>query len=158
MLIMTIIFVLMVGLLLFMGQTLDRATDIAARQIMTGAAQKAALSQTAFRTSVVCPALPTVFNCNNVIVNVQTVVEKAQPAGYYSFVNSNQTALNVPTLSNASGQYDLGVQGSYVYLQIIYPITGLPTFMASTFGANTTFNGMPAYLSISTAAFRNEQY
>ncbi len=92
------------------------------------------------------------------IVNVQTVPEAAQPNGYYAFVNGNQTALLIPTLSNASSQYNPGIQTSYVYLQVIYPITILPKFMMTIFGSGTTFNGSPAYLSISTTAFRNEQY
>ncbi len=158
MFITTIVFVMMLGLLVYMGQALDRATAVAARQIMTGAVQKQGLSQSAFLTTVVCPALPAIFICGNVIVNIQTVPEAAQPNGYYAFANGNQTALLIPTLSNASSQYNPGIQTDYVYLQVIYPITILPKFMMTIFGSGSTFNGSPAYLSISTTAFRNEQY
>lgn len=157
-LITAILFVLSVGVLLYLSQALDRATDIAARQIMTGAVQKQSLSQTSFRTSVVCPALPAVFNCDNVIVNVQTVTKAAQPSGYYAFVNGTQTALIMPALSNSTAQFSLGNQGDYVYLQIVYPLVFLPNFIINAMGITTTFNGSPAYLSVSTSAFRNEQY
>lgn len=158
MFLMTLLFVMFVGLLLYMGQALDWATSVAARQIMTGSVQKQAMSQSTFITSVVCPALPATFNCNNLIVNVQTLAEAAGPAGYYSFTNSNQTGLIVPTLSNASTQFNPGLQSNYVYLQIIYPITFLPTFFTNILGMSATYQGSPAYLAISTAAFRNEQF
>lgn len=155
--IVTVLGVMFIGLLVFMGQALDRAASVAARQIMTGAVQKQAMTQNTFVTSVVCPALPASFNCGNVIVNVQTVAEAAGPAGYYAFVNSNQTALLTPTLSNAAAQFSPGLQGSYVYLQIVYPMAIVPAVFAKMFGT-ATYNGAPAYLSVATAAFRNEQY
>lgn len=156
-LITAILMVMTVGLLLFMGQAMDHATDVAARQIKTGAVQKQGMSQSTFVSNVVCPALPATFNCNNVIVNVQTVPEAAGPAGYYAFVNSTQTSLIMPTLSNTAAQYNPGLQGGYIYLQIVYPVTILPKVLANILGT-TTFKGAPAYLITSTAAFRNEQY
>lgn len=158
MLVLVIVFVMMIGFLLYIGQALDRATDLASRQIMIGAVQKAGLSQSAFRSSVLCPALPSGISCNDVIVNVQTVTEAAQPTGYYALVNAGQTGLIIPSLSNTGAQFNPGAQGSYVYVQVIYPITILPAFMTSLLGAGATYNGAPAYLAVSTAAFRNEQY
>lgn len=157
-LVLTIVFVMMIGLLLYMNQALDRATDMAARQIMIGAVQKSNMGQSAFRTTVVCPALPAAINCDDVIVNVQTVTEAAQPAGYYGLVNASQTGLIIPALSNASALFVPGTQGAYVYLQVVYPMTILPAFMNSLLGATYTYKGAPAYLTVSTAAFRNEQY
>lgn len=157
-LILTIVFIMMGGYLLYIGQALDRATAVAARQIMIGAVQKAGTGQSAFVSNTVCPALPLAINCNNVIVNVQTVTEAAQPGGYYGLVNSTQTALTIPALSNASATFSPGTQGAYVYLQVVYPVTFLPGFLAKLLGTNATYNGSPAYLEVSTAAFRNEQY
>ena len=57
-----------------------------------------------------------------------------------------------------SGQFTLGSQGDYQYLQVIYPITFLPSFMTAWLDASTKYNGKPAYLIISTAAFRVESY
>ena len=89
---------------------------------------------------------------------MQTVAEAAQPAGYYALVNGDQSGLIIPSLSNAGAQFNPGNQGSYVYLQVIYPVTFLPAFVAKLLGANATYNGAAAYLAVSTAAFRNEQY
>jgi len=157
MLICTILFIMMVGLILYMNQALDYATSKAARQVMTGSVQKNGTNQSDFRTQLLCPYLPTAMSCNNVIVNVQTLAEAAQPGGYYSFVRSDQRGLTIPTLANSGAQYNTGVQQSYVYIQVIYPITFLPGFLANMLGG-ATYNGSPAYLAISTAAFRNEQY
>lgn len=156
--ILTIVFIMMGGYLLYLGQALDRGTAVAARQIMIGAVQKANMGQSDFRTGVVCPALPAALACGNVIVNVQTVAEAAQPAGYYALVNGDQSGLIIPALSNAGAQFAPGNQGSYVYLQVIYPVTFLPAFMANLLGASAIYNGSVAYLAVSTAAFRNEQY
>ena len=147
---------MVVGLILYFNQALDYATAKAARQVMIGTVQNAGTSQAAFQT-LVCSNLPAAFNCSNVIVNIQTATEAAQPGGYYAFVNSDQSALIIPTLSNSSAQYSLGSQGSYEYLQVIYPITFIPAALASYLG-RATYNGSAAYLAISTAAFRNEQY
>ncbi len=157
-LLLTIVFIMMGGYLLYIGQALDRATAVAARQIMIGAVQKANMSQSSFVSGILCPALPLAINCNNVIVNVQTVAEAAGPAGYYALVNANQTALIVPPLSNASATFTPGTQGLYVYMQAVYPVTFLPAFLAKLLGAGATYNGAAAYLVTSTAAFRNEQY
>ena len=159
----TIVFVSFGGLLLYMSQALDRATTVAARQIMTGVVQgKAIGSASAFATSFVCPALPAAFTCSNVIVNVQKVNASdsayySSQSWYYTLVNSTQTSL-IPTLSNSATQFNPGVQTDYVYLQVIYPITFLPSFMTKLLSGGATYNGSPAYLAVSTAAFRNEQY
>lgn len=147
---------MLVSVILYYNQALDYATNRAARQIMIGAAQGAGTTQAAFQTQV-CSYLPTAFSCADVIVNVQTATEAAQPGGYYSYVNSSQTALVIPTLSNASAQFSPGQQGSYEYIQVIYPITFIPKMFASILGG-ATYQGSPAYLAVSTAAFRNEQF
>ena len=61
-------------------------------------------------------------------------------------------------LSNSGSKYDPGIQSDYVYLQVIYPITILPSFMSSILSGGATYNGSPAFLAVSTAAFRNENY
>ena len=158
MLIFTILFVMTAGLILYLNQALDYATSKAARQIMIGAVQKGNLTQSSFITTELCPYLPAALACGNVIVNLQTATEGAQPGGYYPYVTSNQSGLIIPTLSNASTSYSPGSQGQYEYMQVIYPITFLPTVFASMLSGGATYNGSPAFLAVSTAAFRNEQY
>ena len=86
------------------------------------------------------------------------MTEAAQPNGYYTLVNANQTGVIVPNLSNSSTAYSTGVQASYEYLQLVYPITFLPSFFTKIFGAGVSFNGSPAVLLTATIAFRNENY
>jgi Flp pilus assembly protein TadG len=155
---LSVFFVLGLSLILFLNQQLDYATMKSARQIMTGYVQKNNLSQTAFRTQVVCGYLPAIFDCNNVIVNVQSAQQAASPGGFYAFVRSDLSGLIVPTLSNSATQYSVGVQGSYEYLQVLYPITFLPSMVSSVLSGGQSFGGLPAYVAMSTTAFRNEQY
>ncbi|MCW6511573.1 pilus assembly protein [Hyphomicrobiales bacterium BP6-180914] len=155
--VLCILLTLSIGLVLFLQQQLDYATSKAARQIMNGTVQQNAYSSTDFRAQVVCSYLPAIFSCSDVIVNVQTVTEGINPGGYYAFLNSDTTGLVIPQLSNGSTQYNVGTQGSYEYLQVIYPITFLPSVVTALLTSHT-YNGSPAYLAMATAAFRNEQY
>lgn len=157
-LLLTIVFVMMLGLILYLGQALDRATAVASRQIMIGAVQKAGLGQSGFRTSYLCPALPAAMNCNDVIVNVKNLAKAPVANLYYSLLNSAQTGVAIPPLSNGSASFDPGIQGDYIYVEVIYPVTFLPSFMSSIVGTSASYNGTPAYLAVSTATFRNEQY
>ena len=149
----TLVAIFFLSILMYMNQALDYAVSKAARQVMTGAVQASALSQSSFRANVVCSYLPASFNCSNVTVNLQTLSEAQQPNGYYSLVNSTQTGLIIPTLP----QYNTGVQASYEYLQLTYPVTFLPSYLAGLMGG-TNYNGSPAILLMATIAFRNENY
>ena len=157
-LIMSIIFVMAVWLYIYLSQALDYATYKAARQIMIGSAQTAAVQQSAFAPTYVCPYLPGALTCGSVFVNIQTATEAAEPGGYYTYVTSNQSGLIIPQLSSAAMQYSLGTKGAYEYLQILYPVTFLPSFVTKLLGNGVVYNGSPAILLVSTAAFRNEQY
>lgn len=152
-----LLFAMSVALVIFLQQQLDRATDVAARQIMNGTVQKSGYTSDTFRTQSVCSTLPSFFSCSNVIVNVWTVTQGSSPGGYYTYVSGDVTRLLVPALSSSAAQFSPGVQGSYEYLQVIYPITFLPSLVTSLFSTQT-YNGSAAYLTMSTAAFRNEQY
>lgn len=154
----TLLFILTAGLLLYFNMSLDFATAKASRQIMTGYIQKNSVNQSQFVTQYVCPNLPPFMNCSDVIVNVYTATEAAQPGGYYAFANSGTTALNIPQLSNANASFSVGIQQSYEYVEIIYPFTALPSLVSKILGGGSTYNGSPAFLLISTAAFKNEAY
>ena len=156
MLISAILFIMIVGVILYINQALDYATNKAARQIMVGNVQTSGMTQASFQ-QLVCSYLPATINCANVIVNVQTATEAAQPGGYYAYVTANQSGLVIPSLSNSSSQFSPGTAGSYEYVQVIYPITFIPGLFASILGG-ATYQGSPAYLVVSTAAFRNEQF
>ena len=155
--VLTLLMVMSVALVLFLNQQLDTATAVAARQVLNGTVQKAGYGSADFRTNSVCAALPAAFSCPDVIINLQTVDAKPGSTGYYAFVTSGATGLVLPALTNNTPQYSPGVQGSYEYLQILYPITFLPAIVTRLL-SNQTYNGAPAYLAVATAAFRNEQY
>ncbi|WP_210253197.1 TadE/TadG family type IV pilus assembly protein [Beijerinckia sp. L45] len=158
-LLLTIFFILSVGYMMFMAQALDYATQKSARQIMTGQVQSSSLNQTQFRTQVVCPLLPSMFNCNNVIVNVQAVavVDGSYPNEYYAFLNASQTGLSIPPLANAQTNYCPGQQQGYVYLQVLYPVSIFLSFLSASSVA-TTYLGQKVYLIMSTATFLNEPF
>jgi len=155
--VMLILFILCGGLILYLNQALDQATTQASRNVMTGAAQTAAISSSDFRAQV-CAGLPRTMTCANLIINLYTVNKEAGPGGFYRFVNADRSGLSLPDLSQGAGQFNLGVRGDYQYLQVIYPITFAPTPILKWLSGGATFNGAPAYLAISTAAFRNEQF
>ncbi|WP_279604032.1 TadE/TadG family type IV pilus assembly protein [Methylobacterium sp. J-092] len=154
MLLLMIAFVMAVALVMFVNQRLDYATSQAARQVMIGKAKINGIDQATFKTAL-CSRLPAVMSCGNVVVNLY----KVQPtfgakSGYYAFVKPDVSGLLVPSQTSGSGQYDLGNAGDYQYLQVIYPISVLPSVFASMLGTD----GSTSYLAISTAAFRNEKF
>jgi hypothetical protein len=131
----------------------------ASRQIATGQVQAAQLTQAQFISNVVCPALPGMFNCANIIVNVQPVstTDASFPNEYYGFLNGAQTGLTVPTLSNTQTTFCPGNAEGYVYVQIIYPI---PTFLSTimNMASTNTFAGANVSILMATATFLNEPF
>jgi Flp pilus assembly protein TadG len=159
MLLMTILFLMMLGYIMVLSQSLSYATQKSARQIATGQVQAAQLTQTQFITNVVCPYLPSMFNCNNVIVNIQPVstADAAYPNEYYNFVNASLTALILPPLSNSQTSYCPGNAGGYVYVQILYPIPVFISVFANAMGVSL-YQGHQVFLSSGTATFLNEPF
>ena len=124
---------------------------------MIGTVQKNSVSQSAFRINYVCSNLPTTVNCDDVIVNLYSLTESTGAGGYSDYVNLTAGTLGMPTLSNGSAMFALGQQGAYQYLQVVYPATFLPDIVASALGG-ATYKGQKAFLAVSTAAFKNEQF
>lgn len=157
--ILTLLFFLTAGWIIYLQQSLDAFTLTVARQVMIGAVQKAGTSDAAtFKASYVCPTLPASFSCGDVVVNLYQVTEGSSPGGYYNYVNSTVTQVNVPSPLQPPGQFQAGTQGAYQYLQVLYPVTFFPSALATVLGSKATYNGAAAYVVMSTAAFRNEQY
>ena len=155
--ILSIAVVLTAGVIAYFRLSLDFATHKAARQVMIGAAAKTSMTQSQLITSQICPYLPYGMDCTKIILNLYSVGEASAPAGYYQFVNSSATILNIPVLNNAQSNYNVGGDNTYEYLQVIYPFTEMPSGVAKVLGGST-YNGSPAFLIVSTAAFKNEQY
>ena len=144
------------GLYFYTSAAVERASSKGTRAIITGSVSSQGLTATQFRANVVCPAI-SAFNlsCSNVITNVQTVSEAVSPGGFYTFLNSTQTALKQPTLDNSQTSYCTGTSQSYVVVQILY---AMPIFSPFWKIFATTFNGSASYILQSTAAFRNEPF
>ncbi|SFG30177.1 hypothetical protein [Methylobacterium gossipiicola] len=96
--------------------------------------------------------------CDNLIINLYVVPKEVQPSGFYKFVNADRSGLLIPDITSGSSQFNLGGRGDYQYLQVIYPITFPGAAIMMWLSGGRTYNGTPAYLAISTAAFRNEQF
>ncbi len=142
------------ALVFFAQRMLDEATEEASRYIMTGQAQTANMTKTQFAnylctSSNTATLVSALFNCNNIMVNVQN---------YNSFASANTTS---PTLTfNAQGQvtnawsYNTGNPGDIVVVQVMYqwPIVLGPL------GMNLSNLSNGNRLIVSTAAFKNEPY
>jgi Flp pilus assembly protein TadG len=135
------------ALMFFASQVLETITQASARQVLTGQAQSANYPDaTHFRTAVVCPLIPAIFNCNNIYVDV-----KNYPA-FTSVVINNQIVAGAFDSSTLS--YSPGGPGDIVVVRFFYQwqlfVTGL--------GYNiSNLNGNQRLL-VATSAFRNEPY
>ena len=136
------------GVIFLAGRELDEATYQASRSILTGQAQNASMSEAQF-TNLVCQNIYALFNCNNLMVNVQT------------FTSFSAVSTTTPTLSfNNQGQvtnswtFSPGGPSDLVVVQVMYqwPIVLGPL----GFNLSNLSNGNR--LLISTAVFRNEPY
>jgi Flp pilus assembly protein TadG len=155
--VLTVLFIMTISVILYINQTLDYATGKVSRQIMLGSAQTSALTRAGFKASL-CSYLPSALNCEDLIINLYIVPPGSSPSAYYNYVTSDRSGLMIPSLSGSAGQFNLGAAGQYQYLQVIYPIRFMPRVFAQMLSGAATYQGQSAYLAISTAAFRNEQY
>lgn len=109
-------------LFLFAQATLQDAAFEAGRQFMTGQVQNAGTTQSQFKTNTVCPMLSTLFNCNNVQVDVATY------SSYSSEVTSAPALYDTSGNLITTGTWNLGTQGDLMVVQLAYPwqILGIP--------------------------------
>jgi Flp pilus assembly protein TadG len=137
-------------LVYFMGQTLQTVTVQAGREYMTG--QEAGVSsQSAFKTAV-CARLPSVFNCTNLMVDVQVA----------STASSLNTTPLVPTYSydpvtktwkvTNTWKYSASTPMQYAIVRVMYdfPVLGGPFAFA-----NQPDGG---FLLVGTTVFQVEPY
>jgi Flp pilus assembly protein TadG len=144
----TLIAVLQTCVFVFAQQTLQTAAMEAGRLIMTGQIQNGNVTQSQFLSDI-CPMIQPLFNCNSLMVDVQS---------YSSFSGANTST---PTLTyNAQGQvtnswsYNPGSPGQVVIVRLIYQwsVVGGPLgFMLSNLPNNSA-----EMMGIS--AFRVEPY
>jgi Flp pilus assembly protein TadG len=152
--------VLQIGLYFFYSASLVRATDAAARQILTGSVASQGLTQTQFLNTILAPQLPGNMSISNVVANIQ-VFPSSTANAYASLTNDptgvNPTSLNAVPMDNTKTSFCLGSKGSLVAVQVFYamPVLGIPA-LGLTGGA--TFNGQHVVWISATAAFENEPF
>ena len=144
------------GLYFYTSASLDTATTKAMRQVMTGKVTNSGLTAAQFRSTVLCPLLPTAMSCSNVISNLQPVSEAVSPGGFYAFVNATQTGTISPTMDTTQTSFCPGTTGGVVYAQIFY---AMPVFSPFWRLVNSTnWNGSLVHFVSSAAAFKSEPY
>lgn len=138
---------LQAALVLLAEQELNYATDEAARLVMTGqvsstSGQSGYLTQAQF-TQKVCSFLPALFNCSNIMVNMQSAS---------SFSSMSTSAPSYTTIQQNKWAYSTGSPNTTMILQVMYewPVFGsLMNFNLANLGNGTR-------LLMATSAFKNE--
>jgi Flp pilus assembly protein TadG len=142
------------ALVFFAGRVLDEVTEEASRYILTGQAQQSNMTQSQF-ANYVCTSSETatlvsaLFNCNNLMVNVENYADFASA----STSSPTLTFNNNGTVSN-TWNFSPGSPGSIVVVQLMYqwPIVLGPL----GFNLSNLSNGNR--LLVSTAVFKSEPY
>lgn len=134
------------GLVFFAQQTLETVSEQTSRQILTGAVQKANMSQQDF-AKMACNNLPVFMKCANLMIDVQSV-------NNWSAVDTT-----IPTIRNADGslknwQFHPAGAGNITVMRTMYlfPVVGGPL------GFNLANDGGSRRLLIATAVFQTEPY
>jgi Flp pilus assembly protein TadG len=143
-----LISVLETGMFFFAQNVLQAAAVQAGRLILTGQAQTNGLTETKFASDV-CPSIQALFNCKNLMVDVEN---------YASFIGAN---VATPTLTfNTQGQvtnnwgYSPGTPGEIVVVRLMYQwpiITGPFSLILPNLSNGTS-------LIMGVTAFRVEPY
>ena len=144
------------GLYLYQRSEIERATGLAARQVMIGAVAASGLTAAQFRQQVVCAALPSSISCTNVVVDLETVSQAASPGGFYAFANADMSG---PAPMPSTGAYCAGSPGSVMYLRVSYKSIAIsPVWRTVASSSGATVGGAPAYTVTAYSPFRNEPF
>lgn len=136
------------ALAFFAGQVLESAVADSSRAVLTGSAQNAGLSQSAF-ANLVCGKVQTLFNCADIMVDVQT-------ASTFSSANTSRPTLTFDAngkVNNSFG-YNPGNPGDIVVMRVMYQ---WPVFLGPL-GLGLANEGNGNLLLMATAVFKNEPY
>ncbi|NEU15001.1 pilus assembly protein [Methylobacterium sp. BTF04] len=119
--------IIQVGLYFFSQQSLDYATRLAARQIMTGYVQAKSLTADQLRSSIICPALSINISCNNITVAVNIVPKTSNSTsgtGIYAYINQSVPSLKPANLDASKGTFCTGSPGDYIFIDVAYNFSG----------------------------------
>jgi Flp pilus assembly protein TadG len=134
------------GMMFFANQTLETTVAESSRLILTGQAQDQGFTQSSFQTAV-CQNLSSLFNCNNVLIDVQT-------AANFSSANTALPIQNGQLQINPG--FSPGNPGDVVVVRLMYQ---WPVYV-SLLGLDRALSNMSGNVNLmmATAAFRNEPY
>jgi len=135
-----------IAVYLFVQQSLQNAATSAGRLFLTGQAQT--WSQTTFKTYVCTNLLPSMFNCNSLVISVTPYTDFASavtsPPALYD--NNGNPITTFP--------YSTGTQGTIMVVQLIYPWS----VVSGPLGFNISNLPNSAKEMMGVAAFKVEPY
>jgi Flp pilus assembly protein TadG len=134
------------ALMFFASQVLETVTQDSARQIMTGQAQNASMTQAQFKT-LVCSKVVALFDCvNGISIDVQSYPQ----FGSVNVANPIDASKNFTNPSN----FNPGIAGDIVVVRVFYqwPI------LVTRFGYDISNLSGSKRLLTATAAFQNEPF
>lgn len=139
---------LQTALAFFAGQVLESAVNDASREILTGSAQNAGLSQAGFATAV-CSKVQALFNCSKLMIDVQT-------ASSFTAANTSTPTLTFDANGNVtnSWSYNPGNPGDIVVMRVMYQ---WPVFLGPL-GLNLSNESNGNLLLMATSTFKNEPF
>ena len=146
-----LIAIFQIGLLFFAQNELETAVEKAARQLLTGSAQKSAMTQTQFIASV-CNNLPAFFpNCTTGALMVDLQVSTA-----FSSVVTSPPTLTYDSKGNVTNPwvFNSGTSGSILVLRVMYQFPVVLGPLSLNF-ANLS-NG--THLMMASSVFQVEPY
>jgi Flp pilus assembly protein TadG len=136
------------ALAFFAGQVLESAVMDSSRQILTGSAQNASMTQAGFATAV-CSKLQAMFNCSKLMIDVQT-------ANSFGAANTALPALtfNGQGAVTNTWSWQPGSPGDIVVMRVMYQ---WPVFLGPL-GLSLSNESNGNLLLMATATFKNEPY
>jgi Flp pilus assembly protein TadG len=139
---------LQTALAFFAGQVLESAVADSSREVLTGSAQNAGLSQAGFATAV-CNKVQALFNCGKLMIDVNT-------ASSFSAANTAMPTLSFDSHGNVTNSwaYNPGNPGDIVVMRVMYQ---WPVFLGPL-GLSLSNESNGNLLLMSTATFKNEPY
>ncbi|MEO5865660.1 MAG: TadE/TadG family type IV pilus assembly protein [Sphingomonas sp.] len=140
--------ILQTSLAFFAQQTLETTAEKSVRQLMTGQAQQANMTQAQFKT-LVCSKLPSFMTCSNVIVDVQS-------AASFGAVSTAPPTLTYDASGNItnSWKYTPGGAGAINVAKIMY----IWSVQSGPLGFDISTMSSGKRLLIATAVFKTEPY
>jgi Flp pilus assembly protein TadG len=144
------------AVVLFAAQALESATEIAARQIMTGQAQSSSITQAQFR-NLICPtssggahasnALPALIDCSKLIIDVRV-------ANNFSTADTSKNVFTSPS----QAQFNPGGPNTINVVRVLYQLPAYLSILGGTTNIFGVAGGAMTNVITATAVFQTEPY